>query len=91
VSTMGVLYAVGGEGEQEEALKDVLKRRYDPLTAFTLMVFTLLYIPCLVSIAVIKRETNSWRWALFSIFYLTALAWITSLVVYQGGKFLGLG
>jgi len=64
---------------------------YNPLVAYSLMVFVLLYIPCVATIAVIKRETNSWRWPLFAAFYTTALAWIVSFIVYQGGGLLGLG
>jgi ferrous iron transport protein B len=55
------------------------------------MVFVLLYIPCVAAVAVIKRETNSWGWAGFSVLYTTALAWVVSLVVYQGGLLFGLG
>jgi len=55
------------------------------------MVFVLLYIPCVATIAVIKRETNSWIWPAFAAFYTTAVAWIVAFMVYQGGKLLGLG
>ncbi len=55
------------------------------------MVFVLIYVPCMAAVAVIKRETNSWKWPLFVIFYTTALAWIVSFIVYQGGRLVGLG
>lgn len=64
---------------------------YTPLVAYVLMVFTLLYIPCLASIAVIKRETNSWRWPFFTMGYTIALAWAVSFLVYRGGLLLGIG
>jgi ferrous iron transport protein B len=64
---------------------------YNPLVAYALMVFVLLYIPCIATIAVIKRETNSWRWPIFAAVYTTAVAWVVSFIVYQGGKLLGLG
>ncbi|MEW6104285.1 MAG: hypothetical protein AB1630_12215, partial [bacterium] len=61
-----------------------------PLVAYALMIFVLLYIPCIATIAVIKRETNSWAWAAFTAFYTTAVAWVVSFIVYQGGRLLGL-
>jgi Fe2+ transport system protein B len=66
------------------------RKVFTPLVAFTLMIFTLLYIPCVAAIGVIYRETNSWKWPLFAAFYTTALAWIASFIVFQGGKTLGL-
>jgi ferrous iron transport protein B len=56
-----------------------------------MMVFVLIYVPCLATVAVIRRETNSWKWALFSMGYSTALAWVVAFAIYQGGKFIGLG
>lgn len=93
VSTMGVLYAVGGdEVDKGEALKSALRKSgMTPLSAYAMMAFVLIYVPCLATVAVIRRETNSWKWALFSIGYSTALAWIVSFVIYQGGKLVGLG
>ncbi|MEA3560811.1 MAG: nucleoside recognition domain-containing protein, partial [Candidatus Omnitrophota bacterium] len=58
---------------------------------YSIMVFVLLYLPCIAVIGVIKRETNSWRWPLFTIFYTTAIAWVAAFIVYQGGRLLGLG
>jgi ferrous iron transport protein B len=91
VSTMGTLYSLGETDEESEALRGALKQDYNKLQAYALMVFVLLYIPCVAAVAVIKRETNSWGWAGFSVLYTTALAWVVSLVVYQGGMLLGLG
>jgi ferrous iron transport protein B len=54
-----------------------------------MMIFVLLYMPCLATVAAIRRETRSIRWMLFSIVYTTSVAWIMSFVVYQGGKMLG--
>ncbi len=96
VSTIGQIYAVGQETDEEsESLRDQIAQ--DPfyagskLKAYTLMVFVLLYVPCLVAMAVIKRESGSWLWALFAGGYTTALAYVVSLLVYQGGRLLGLG
>ncbi|MEW6215090.1 MAG: ferrous iron transport protein B [Nitrospirota bacterium] len=99
VGTLGTLYAVGEADEESVPLRERIqadtwrpdgRKIFTPLTAFTLMVFTLLYIPCVASIAVIYRETNSWKWPLFAAGYTTALAWILSFMVYQGGKLIGL-
>jgi len=93
VSTMGVLYAVGSEeDERSEALKLALKRSgMTPLSAYAMMAFVLIYVPCLATVAVIRRETNSWKWTFFSIFYSTGLAWFVAFIIYQGGSVIGLG
>jgi ferrous iron transport protein B len=99
VGTLGVLHSLGEQGEESESLRVALrnatapegKKIYNPLVAYALMVFVLLYIPCIATIAVIKRETNSWRWPIFTAVYTTAVAWVVSFIVYQGGKLLGLG
>jgi ferrous iron transport protein B len=64
---------------------------FSPLVAYTLMIFILLYSPCLPALAMIRSETRSWRWTLFAMAYLTALAWLTSFVAYRVGLLLGLG
>ncbi|MFA7148905.1 MAG: hypothetical protein WC109_08780, partial [Syntrophomonadaceae bacterium] len=64
---------------------------YTPLVAYVLMLFTLIYVPCLAVIAVMKRETNGWKWPLFTMGYTIALAWVVCFVVYQGGMLLGIG
>jgi ferrous iron transport protein B len=93
VSTLGVLYAAGEQsGEENEALQTALKRSgMTPLSAYALMVFVLIYVPCLATVSTIKRETNAWKWAFFSIGYSCCLAWVVSFIIYQGGRLLGLG
>jgi ferrous iron transport protein B len=99
VGTLGTLYAVGEADEESVSLREQIqkdrrpngKKVFTPLVAFTLMAFTLLYIPCVAAIGVIYRETNSWKWALFAAGYTTAVAWIISFVIYQGGRLIGLG
>jgi ferrous iron transport protein B len=93
VSTLGVLHAVGAdETEKSEALKLALKKSgMTPLSAYAMMAFILIYIPCLATISVIRRETNSWKWTIFSISYSTILAWGIAFLIYQGGKGIGLG
>jgi ferrous iron transport protein B len=90
VSTMGVLYAA--DSDESDALKKaLLVSGMTPLSALAMMVFVLLYVPCLATIAAIKRETGSMKWTLFSVTYSTGLAWVMAFVVYQGGRLLGLG
>lgn len=61
-----------------------------PLTAYAFLVFVLLYFPCLATIAAVKGETGSWKWAIFTALYTTCTAWIVSALIYQGGRMLGL-
>lgn len=95
VGVLGMLYAVGEEAEaplRQRLLEDRWpdgSKVFTPLVAFSLMIFTLLYVPCVASVAVIYRETNSWKWPLFAMFYTTAVAWIAAFIVYQGGRVLG--
>ena len=93
VSTLGVLYAAGADvNEESEALRRSLRASgMTPLGAYTLMAFVLIYIPCLATVAVIRRETNSWKWTGFSIGYSLVLAWMVSFLIYQGGRIVGLG
>lgn len=93
VSTMATIYSVGEIGDDPQSLQAALKAdpSFNSLVAFSLMVFTLIYSPCLAVLAVIRRETNSWKWPAFSFVYSTALAWLMSFLVYQGGKIIGLG
>ena len=58
----------------------------DTLVAFCFLLFVLLYFPCIATIAAIKNETGSWKWAIFAACYTTAVAWIVSAVVYQVGR-----
>jgi ferrous iron transport protein B len=94
VSTLGTVFSLGedtghGSGKLRRALAG--DPRFSPLTAYALMVFVLIYIPCLATLATVYRETCSWRWALFAGGYTTLLAWVVTFVVYQGGRLLGLG
>ncbi len=89
VSTLGVLYAAGEKSEPDALQKALHKSGMTPLGALSMMVFVLLYLPCLSTVAAIRRETGSVRWMAFSIAYSTSLAWLVSFGVYQGGKLLG--
>jgi len=88
VSTMGILYAAG---EEPDALQNALSASgMTPLAAFAMMVFVLLYVPCLATVEAIRREAGSVKWMIISIVYSTLLAWIVAFVVYQGGRLIGL-
>ena len=93
VSTMGTIYSLGGADEKSGALRQALRddKAFSPLVAFSLMIFMLVYSPCIAAIAVVRSESGSWRWALFVMGYLTVLAWICSTLVFQVGKVLGIG
>jgi ferrous iron transport protein B len=90
VSTMGILYAA--EDDEPDALQQALRESgMTPLSALGMMLFVLLYVPCLATIATIRKETQSWRWAAFSVVYSTLLAWGVAFTIYQGGLLLGFG
>ncbi|KIX14733.1 ferrous iron transport protein B [Dethiosulfatarculus sandiegensis] len=94
ISTMGTAYSMGAvDAEESQGLSAMLAAspKWSPLKAFALMIFILLYAPCLVTVAVTKRETGSWGWAVFSTTYSTILAYLAALLAYQGGLMLGLG
>jgi len=100
VSTMSTVYNVGGGDESEagkRALVQTLRAQtrpdgsplYTPLLAVTLMVFYVFALQCASTVAVVRRETNSWKWPLFQWFYMGVLAWVLAFVTYQGGRWLG--
>ncbi len=98
VSTMGVVYGMGDETDQESVplrrrLQDETwpdgRRVYTPLVGLSLMVFFALAAQCMSTLAVVRRETNSWRWPVFLFAYMTVLAWVFSFATYQGGRMLG--
>lgn len=91
VSTLGTIYAVGGDTLHPQALTDYLQNdpHFTPLVALTLMLFILIYPPCIAALAVIKRETGSWKWMLFMFFYENAFAWIACFIFYNIGLALG--
>jgi ferrous iron transport protein B len=90
VSTLGVLHAVGDSDEEGALEKALMEAGMTPLSALSMMVFVLLYLPCLATTAAIRRETGSYRWMFFSIGYSTTVAWVAAFLVYQGGRLLGL-
>ncbi len=98
VSTMSVVFNAQSEDDEDtEPLRQALLGArwpdgaplFTPLVCFTLMVFYVFAMQCVSTIAIVRRETNSWRWPLFQIAYMTGTAWILSLLVYQAGRALG--
>jgi ferrous iron transport protein B len=84
VESLGVIYGVGGEASIQAALIASIT----PVSAFALMVFTLLYVPCLATVGVIKKETGSWKWTLFAVASEIIIAYIAALVIVAVGGLL---
>ena len=88
VSTLGTAYSMGEvdeEGAQSLSQRLAGEEGWNPVMAFALIMFTMLYMPCIATVAVIKRETGSWKWAGFSILYTTLFAAVVATAVYQLG------
>jgi ferrous iron transport protein B len=93
VSTLGTAYSLSADGSDSDySLAERLRQdpAWSPLAAFTLVLFTMLYVPCLVTLVSIARE-SSWLWALFSVCFNLAAAYIISFIVYQTGFAMGIG
>lgn len=91
VAQMGILYSEGEADEESEGLRATLSKQYTPLQAFCMMLFALLSIPCLATLAIIKRELNSWKMAVMEGAGLFVLAWVITTIVYQVGSLLKIG
>lgn len=100
VSTMGTLYSIEdsealAEGDEKSVSTFTERARqhsgHTPLSAYSLMLFTLIYVPCMATVAVMRRETNGWKWPAFMVGYTLVLAWVVCFIVYQGGMLLGIG
>jgi ferrous iron transport protein B len=100
VSTMSTVYNVGSGDKSEtgkKALVQTLRAQtrpdgsplYTPLLAIALMVFYVFALQCASTVAVVRRETNSWKWPLFQWLYMGVLAWVLAFITYQGGRWLG--
>jgi len=86
VAQMGIVHSLGKADEGSKALRAKLRAEYSPLVGFCIMLFTLISAPCVATLAICRRETNSWGWALFQFFGLTALAYVVTFIVYQVGS-----
>ena len=91
VSQLGILFAEGETDEESAPLREQLARSYTPLQGFCIMLFCLLSIPCLATLAIIRREMNSWKMPFVEAGALFALAYILTFLVYQAGRLLNIG
>ncbi|HET6416441.1 MAG TPA: ferrous iron transport protein B [Polyangiales bacterium] len=99
ISTLGVVFGIGEADEENKPLRTALReaRHADgtpvmtPLSGVSLMVFFLLACQCMSTIAVVRKESGSWKWPVFLFSYMTVLAYIASFLVYQGGQLMGFG
>ncbi|PYJ96022.1 MAG: ferrous iron transport protein B [Verrucomicrobia bacterium] len=100
VSTMSTVYNIGRYDKSRSSIKSLaetlqLQKKpggspvYTPLVAVTLMVFYVFALQCVSTVAIVRRETNSWKWPAFQWLYMGALAWVLAFVTYQGGRLLG--
>ena len=91
VAQLGILYSEGEADEESVPLREQLVKNYTPLQGFCIMLFCLLSIPCLATLAIIRRELNSWAMPFIEAGGLLALAYITTMIVYQLGSVLHIG
>jgi ferrous iron transport protein B len=102
VSAMGTVYNVAdtesdqGKVDLKQKLRDdrdprTGKRVWSPLVAVCLMIYYVLAMQCMSTVAVVRRETNGWKWPIFQIAYMTGLAWFTTFAVFQFGHMMGWG
>src|SRR5690606_30590209 len=98
VSTLGLVYGMEADEDDPVELREALRNDVDPrtgkpqhtaLSGLALMVFFLYACQCMSTLAVVRRETRSWRWPAFMFFSMTAVAYVAALLVYQGGRLLG--
>jgi len=100
VSTMSTVYNVGQDDDEEKSIADLAQNLreqkysdgtqvYTPLVAVSLMVFYVFALQCVSTVAIVRRETNSWKWPIFQWVYMGILAWALAFITYQGGKLLG--
>ncbi len=91
VSQLGILYSEGTADEESEGLRAQIREAYTPLQGFCIMIFTLMSIPCFATLAVIRRELNSWKWCILEACGLFLLAYLATFLVYQASSLLGWG
>ncbi|PEZ08892.1 ferrous iron transport protein B [Bacillus sp. AFS018417] len=84
VSAMAIIYSV-----KEDVLGNIIGAHFTALSAYAFMFFILLYVPCLATVAVIRRETGSVKWTIFSVVYPLIVAYVLTLIVYQVGSMMG--
>ncbi len=94
ISTMGTAYSLGETDVEESlSLSERLKRdpQWNALKAFAFIVFIMLYAPCFATVVCIVKESGAWKWGLFSMAFNTSVAFLLAVLIYQGGRWLGMG
>jgi ferrous iron transport protein B len=91
VAQLGIVFSLGEVNEESSTLRKKLKKRYSPLVGFCIMLFMLIATPCIATLAITRKESGSWKWALAQFWGLTVVAYVLTLLVYQTGTLLGLG
>jgi ferrous iron transport protein B len=97
VSSMGVIFGVETADEDTAPIREAMLRAnwpdgtplFTPLVCLTLMIYYVFAMQCMSTIAVVRRETHSWRWPVFQIAYMTGTAWLVCMLFYQAGRALG--
>jgi ferrous iron transport protein B len=88
IATLGILY---GAGEDGQGFAETMVAVVSPATALSFLAVTMLFIPCVATVAVMHQETRSWRWTLFGVLLLLVIALSAGVILYQGAKWLGIG
>ena len=91
VAQLGILYAVGENDASAETLREKLRNNYTPLQGFCIMLFCLLTVPCIATVAVVRRESGSWKFTLAQIGLYTLTAYVLTLLVFQAGMLFNIG
>ncbi|MBN2688464.1 MAG: ferrous iron transport protein B [Deltaproteobacteria bacterium] len=94
VSTLGTAYSLGDvDPEESGSLSEMLSKTpgWSPLAALSLIIFTIFYAPCFVTVVMIVRESGSWKWGLFSMAFNTLVAFLSAVAVFQIGSVIGMG
>lgn len=86
VAQLGIVYSVGEADETSESLRNQLQTHYNIPIAISIMVFALLSTPCMATFAIVKRESNSWKWPVFQLVAMTVVAYIMSFIIYNISK-----
>jgi ferrous iron transport protein B len=93
VSTLGVIFQADHDAGKESLVEKIQTQKdnmgkpiFTPLVAFSFMLFILTYFPCIGVVAAIRRESGNWKWAVFTVFYTTVIAWLLSFTVFQIGS-----
>ena len=86
VAQMGIVYSVAAGTGDAQGLRAKLARDYSPLVGLSMMLFLLVATPCMATVAVTRKESGRWRWALLQFGGLTVIAYLLSLLVYQLGR-----